>query len=155
LDKVRIYVYVEQKDAGYLKTNYPVEITLTEQSDVKIKAAITRIAGELDPKTRMMLTEIDLSNTNNQIIPGSYVQVHILSPAKSQLEIPREALVVRDGKYFVCMIGADTTIHSQQVKIGANSGDKITILEGITETEALALNVGAQLAEGQKVRIQQ
>ena len=154
LDKVRIYVYVEQKDAGYLKVGFPVEITLTERADVKIKATITRISGELDPKTRMMLTEIDLINSDDQVIPGSYVQVHIFTPQKSRLEIPREALVIRDGKYFVLNVAPDSTIHSQEIKIGENTGNKITVLNGITTEETFALNAGTSVDEGQKVRIQ-
>lgn len=154
LDKIRIYVYVEQRDAGFLKQNSPVEITMTERPDVKIKASITRIAGELDPKTRMMLTEIDLVNKENTVIPGSYVQVHILSPETPYLEIPREALVIKEGKYFIIRVGKDSTIHSQPVKIGTNAGDKVTILDGITEEELLALNVGLRLEDGQKVRFQ-
>jgi membrane fusion protein, multidrug efflux system len=154
LDKVRIYVYVEQRDAGFLKNDYPVVITMSEKPDVKIEASITRISGELDPKTRMMLTEIDLSNTTNQVIPGSYVQVHILSPDDSHLQIPRGALVIKEGKYFVLKVGADSTIHFSPIRIGENTGDLITVLEGLTAEDALALDIGESLEDGQKIRIQ-
>ena len=90
LDKVRIYVYVEQKDATYLKDGYPVEISLFENANGKIPATVTRISGELDPKTRMMLTEIDLDNSKNLVIPGSFVQVNIQSPGLPRLQIPRD-----------------------------------------------------------------
>jgi RND family efflux transporter MFP subunit len=154
LDKVRIYVYVEQRDAGFLRVGYPVDITLTERPEAKIKASLTRIAGELDPKTRMMLTEIDLSNTDDKVIPGSYVQVHILSPGAHLLQIPREALVIRANKYFVFKISAGNTLHLQSIKIGENTGDKIIVLEGLTEGDILALNIGDSLEDGQKIRIQ-
>jgi hypothetical protein len=38
--------------------------------------------------------------------------------------------------------------------IGENTGDKITILEGITEADTLAINVGDSQEEGQKVIVQ-
>jgi len=38
LDKIRIYVYVSQADAAFLKEGYPVILTMTERPDVKIKA---------------------------------------------------------------------------------------------------------------------
>ena len=154
LDKVRIYVYVEQKDASYLKVNYPVDILFFENVGKKIPATVTRISGELDPKTRMMLTEVDLDNSDNKVIPGSFVQVLIQSPGAPRLQIPREGLIIKEGKYFVAMITANSTLHFQQVKIGENTGDRITILEGIAEGETLALNIGDSLEEGQKVIVQ-
>ena len=154
LDRVRIYVYVEQKDAAYIKVGYPVDLLLFENSDSKIPASVTRISGELDPKTRMMLTEIDLDNSDRKIIPGSFVQVRIQAPGSPKLQIPREALVIKDSKYFVAIVTNDSAIHFQPVKIGENTGDRISILEGITESETLALNIGNGLEEGQKVIVQ-
>ncbi len=153
LDKVRIYVYVEQKDAAYLKDGYPVKISSFENPENKIEAKVTRISGELDPKTRMMLTEIDLDNSKHILIPGSFIQTTIESPGAATLQIPREALVIREGKFFVTSVTADSTIHFQPVKIGDNNGDRIVVLEGVAEGDMLALNVGESLQEGQKITI--
>ena len=151
LDKVRIYVYVEQRDASYMKAGYPVKISLFENPEEPIEATVTRISGELDPKTRMMLTEIDLDNKDNKVMPGSFVQVKIQSPGEPRLQIPREALVIKEGKYFVAITTKESTLHFQPIKIGENTGDKITVLEGITENDTIAINVGDSLEEGQKV----
>ncbi|NOT74045.1 MAG: efflux RND transporter periplasmic adaptor subunit [Cyclobacteriaceae bacterium] len=153
LDKVRIYVYVEQKDASYIKVGYPVEVVLFENATEKISATVTRISGELDSKTKMMLTEIDLDNKDSKVIPGSFVQIRIQSPGAPKLQMPREALIIKDGKYFVATLNADNAIHFQSVKIGENTGDKITVLEGVTDKETIALNIGDSLEEGQKVII--
>lgn len=147
-------MYVEQKDVSSLKLDYPADILLFENGDAKIPATITRISGELDPKTRMMLTEIDLDNSDKKVIPGSFVQVRIQLPGPSSLQIPREALIVKDGKYSVAMVTAKSTLHFQPVKIGENTGEKITIIEGIAEGDKLALNIGDSQEEGQKVIVQ-
>ena len=153
LDQVRVYVYVEQKDASFLKTGYPVEITLVENPDVKIAASITRITGELDAKTRMMLTEIDIANKDHVLIPGSYVQAHIRTPGATRLQIPGGALIIKGQKYFAPKIKAGV-LSFLPIQIGENTGDKITVLDGLKEGDTLALNIGESLVEGQKVRIQ-
>ncbi|PZF74792.1 efflux RND transporter periplasmic adaptor subunit [Taibaiella soli] len=154
LNKIRVYVYVAQNDAAFLQEGYPVTITMTEKPDMQIKATVTRIAGELDPKTRMMLVEIDLPNDKNEIIPGGYLQVTFQPSAQKHLMIPAEALVVRGNKYFVPVIGTGSQIHYQPVEVGNNDGSNVTILSGLTEGEQIGLNVSPELTEGQKIRIQ-
>jgi len=154
LDKIRIYVYVSQNDAAFLQEGYPVTITMAERPALRIKASVTRIAGELDPKTRMMLAEIDLPNTTDPIIPGSYLQVIFQAPEQKNLSIPSEALVVRGGKYFVPLISHDSTIHYQPVVVDNNNGVRVSIASGINTGDMVGVSVSAELPEGQKVRVQ-
>jgi membrane fusion protein (multidrug efflux system) len=155
LDRIRVYIYVEQAIADYLKIGYPVHISLLEKPDMIINGTITRIAGELDPKTRMMLVEIDLPNRDGQVIPGSYVNVKIQQPSTNGnlLQVPSEAIVIKDGKYTIPVIQADSTLRYQLVKTGDNDGSKVTILEGIQKGDLIGLNVGTSYDNGQKVRV--
>jgi membrane fusion protein (multidrug efflux system) len=157
LDKLRIYVYAEQRDASFLKIGDSVDITLTERPDVHVKATISRIAGELDPKTRMMLCEIDVENKNNMIVPGSYVQVHVKyvteQNPKKELNLPSVALVMHKDKTMVAVIDKDSVLHFKEVTISRNTGEKISISSGIDEGVRVALSVGESIIEGQKVRI--
>jgi membrane fusion protein (multidrug efflux system) len=151
---VRIYTYVEQKDASYIKEGYPVDLILFENSNEKIEASVTRISGELDPRTRMMLTEVDLDNKDAKVIPGSFVQVRIQSPGAPLLQIPREALIIKEGKYSVATVTSESTLHFQSIRIGENTGDRIVVLEGLNEGDTIALNIGDSQEEGQKVIVQ-
>lgn len=153
LDKIRIYIYVAQNDAEYMKEGYPATVTLTDKPDLKIPASITRISGELDPKTRMMLVELDLPNKDGTIIPGSYVQVHLNAPVSNDLSVPSEAIVIHGKSYFIPVIGADSSVHYQPVTIGNNDGVHATILSGVQKGELIGLNVSPSVAEGQKVRL--
>lgn len=157
LDRLRIYVYAEQKDAAFLKVGYAVDITLTENPDVHIKASVTRIAGELDEHTRMMTVEIDVDNKDQKIIPGSYVQVHITGPVSkdAKIEVPSTALVFHKDKSMIAVIDKDSVVHFRPIKVGENTGEKATILEGLENGEKVALNVGESILEGQKVRFDQ
>jgi len=157
LDRLRVYVYAEQNDAAFLKVGYAVDITLTEKPDVHIKGSVTRIAGELDEHTRMMTVEIDIDNRDQKIIPGSYVQVHITGPLdkNAKIEVPSTALVFHNAKAMVAVVGNDSIVHFKPVKVAENSGDKATILEGLSDGDRVALSVGESIIEGQKVRLDQ
>jgi membrane fusion protein, multidrug efflux system len=154
LDEIRIYIYVAQNDAEYMKDGYPATITIADKPDLKIPATITRISGELDPQTRMMLVELDLPNKDGVIIPGSYVQVHLNAPATNDLSVPSEAVVIRGKSSFIPVIGADSAVHYQEVTIGNNDGVHATVLNGVQKGELIGLNVSPSITEGQKVRLQ-
>jgi RND family efflux transporter MFP subunit len=155
LDRLRVYVYAEQNDAAFLRDGYAVDITLTEKPDLHIKGNVTRIAGELDEHTRMMTVEIDVDNRDQKIIPGSFVQVHITGPLdkNAKIEVPSTALVFHKDNAMVAVVGNDSTVHFKTVKVGENSGDKTTILEGLSDGDRVALSVGESVMEGQKVRL--
>ena len=157
LNKLRVYVYAEQKDAAFLKVGYPVDISLTENPDLHIKGSVTRIAGELDEHTRMMTVEIDIDNRDQKIIPGSYVQVHITGPLDkdAKIEVPSTALVFHKEKSTVAVLDSNNVIHFKPIKVGDNSGEKATILDGLKYGERVAISVGESIEEGQKVRLEQ
>jgi RND family efflux transporter MFP subunit len=152
LNRLRIYVYVEQKNADFIKPGCPVTITLADNPQFKLDATVTRTTGQLDEQTRMMTTEIDVDNSQNEITAGSYVQVHIHVPATDKLQIPSEALVVRGTKYFVATVDADSCIRFKPVEIAGNNGQSLVVSSGLNEGDRVALNVGESVNEGQKVR---
>jgi membrane fusion protein, multidrug efflux system len=154
LGRVRIYIYVPQIDAPFVQNGYPVTITSTDRPEWKLKATVTRVAGELDPKTRMMLAEIDVTNDKRELIPGSYLQVNLQTPDQQTLAIPSEALVVRGGKYFVPMIDSIHQLHYQPVSVGKNDGAFVSILSGVKKGDVIGLNVSPELKENQKVKLQ-
>ncbi len=154
LGRIRIYIYVPQIDAAFVHNDYPVTITSTDRPDWQLKAKVTRISGELDPKTRMMLVEIDVDNTKREVIPGSYLQIILQTPDQKNLSIPAEALVVRGGKYFVPVLDSLHQLHYQPVTVGKNDGSFVTIVSGVQKGDLIGLNVSPELAENQKVKLQ-
>jgi len=154
LGRVRVYIYVPQIDAAFVQNGYPVTITSTDRPSWQMKANVTRVAGELDPKTRMMLAEIDVDNSKRELIPGSYLQITLSAPSQKTLAIPSEALVIRSGKYFVPVIDSLHQLHFQPVTIGKNDGASVSILNGIQKGDLVGLNVSPELQENQKVKLQ-
>ena len=152
-DRLRIYVYLDQKSAAFVQNGDLAEITLTERPEVKVSAPITRISGELDVRTRTMLVEIDVDNASEVIVPNSFVQVQIKLKKTALVEIPMEALVSRDDKSFVAIIEKDDTIKFREVRIGDNDGIHCQIIGGLAVGEPVALNVGNNVIDGQHVKV--
>jgi RND family efflux transporter MFP subunit len=152
-DSLRIFAYLDQADAASAHRGTPATITLTERPGVKLAATISRVAGELDPKTRKMLAEIDLNNRDGAIVPGSFVQVRIDFPSTPQPQAPVEALLVRGGKTYVGTVDADAHVHLVPVVVSMNDGRALSFASGVTVGQRLALSLGSAIADGDRVQL--
>ena len=152
IDRLRVDVFVDQHDALYVEKDETVEITLTDRPDLKIQGTVSRVSGELDPRTKMLLTEIDLKNDDHRLVAGSFVQValHIKSPP--YVEAPVESLVMRNEKPFLTVVAKDNTITFKPVEIANNDGKMLWISGGIQAGELVALSIMDTVPEGGKVR---
>ncbi|MEO5968497.1 MAG: efflux RND transporter periplasmic adaptor subunit [Bdellovibrionia bacterium] len=153
VDRLRIYIYLNQRDATFVNIGDPVRITVAERPGFEVISCVTRISGELDTKTRMLLTEIDLDNKQNNFVPGSFVQVTLQLKTPSLIEIPIEALINRQGKTLAAYVKKDNTISYRDITLHSNDGQLVSLESGLEEGDTVALNLGDNLPEGSHVRI--
>jgi membrane fusion protein (multidrug efflux system) len=153
VSKLRIYIYLDQKDALYIKEGDSVSIRLPEQPDINIPATITRYTGEIDSKTRTLMAEIDLDNRKNTMLPGSFVQVAVKIKARPFLQIPSDALVMKGSQAFVAVVDANGILHFKPIDVADNDGRIIQLAGGLQAGETVALGVGDALKEGDKVQV--
>jgi len=151
---LRVYVYPDQRDAHFIRVGDPVVITRPERPELHLNASVTRISGQLDTRTRTMLTEIDFNNRSDVILPGSFVQVtlRVHQAGSGDLAIPSESLVMRNDKPFVAVVKPDNTIAFRPVVVGVDEGPRVRIVSGLQKGERIALNLGESLAEGSHVQ---
>lgn len=150
--KLRIGVFVEQRDVASVKVGDEVEIVDAANPDRKRKAQVSRTAGTLDPRTRTLFVEIDVDNSDRFLVPGSFVYVNMRLPVKSFLQIPVAAMFQRGGVQQVAVVGEDATLSFRPIKIASTDGAVINVLEGVKLGEKVGLNVSSELTQGAKVR---
>ena len=150
--KLRVGIYVEQRDVSAIKVGDEVEIEDAANPERRRKAKISRTAATLDPRTRTMFVEIDLDNSDQFLVPGSFVYVNLQLNMKSYLQIPVTALMQRGGTQQVAVIDSDSVIKFRPVKVATTDGNLINIIEGIKAGERVGLNIPNDMVENTKVR---
>lgn len=150
-DRLRVYVYVPQHDAGYVKVGDAALVTMPERPDVQIAAHVARRADELDVRTRMMLVEVDVDNRDGKIVAGSYVTVALTVSTPPEVVVPVEALVVNGQKASVFVLDGDT-VHARPVTVSDNDGSIVRLARGLREGELVALNLGDNVGDGARVQ---
>jgi len=150
-ERLRVYVYVPQHDAGFVKVGDRALVTLPERADVQIEGQVARRADELDPRTRMMLVEVDVDNRDGRIVAGSFVTVALTLATPPEIIVPVEALVLNGQKASVFVLDGDT-VHARPVVVSDNDGSTARLARGLRAGELVALNVGDNVADGARVQ---
>jgi RND family efflux transporter MFP subunit len=150
-NKLRVYVYVPQHDAAFVKIGDRAQVTMPDRADLEIEGRVTRRSDELDPRTRMMLVEVDLDNKDGRIVPGSFVTVTLTFATPPEIIIPVEALVLTGNKASVFVLDGDT-VHARPVTVSDNDGTIVRLARGLRAGELVALNLGDNVADGARVQ---
>jgi RND family efflux transporter MFP subunit len=150
-ERLRVFVYADQRDAPFIHVGDAAEITLPDRGEVRIHAKVARLAQELDARTRMMLTEVDVDNSDGRVLPGSFVNVTLSYARPQEVQVPVEALVMRDRRAFVPVIEGDI-VHYRAVEVADDDGATARLRRGLRVGEVVALNLGDQVAEGARVQ---
>jgi multidrug efflux pump subunit AcrA (membrane-fusion protein) len=130
-------------------------VRVPERPGFARQAHITRITAELAPRTRTMLTEIDVDNQDGAILPGSFVQVALQTKRPSLIEIPAEALALRGERPFAAVVDGTQHVHYRPVVIADDDGTTVRLQSGLEEGELVALNLGNDAQEGAQVQVVQ
>jgi RND family efflux transporter MFP subunit len=150
-ERLRTYVYVDQHDASYVHPGDRAEISLGDRREVRIEGTVSRRSDELDPRTRMMLVEVDVDNREGVLVPGSFVTVTLSFATPPLVQIPVEALVMRGKQAFVPVV-ADDVVHYRPVEVSDDDGTTARLKKGLKAGEWVALNLSESVADGSPVQ---
>jgi RND family efflux transporter MFP subunit len=149
VDTLRVYLYVPQSDAAFIRVGDPAELTFPEFPGRVFKGRVARFSRALDMASRTMLTEIDLPNPGGMLLPGMFGNVKLNRKQPRTFPIvPNEALVFRNEKPFVPVVTAENRLHLQPVTLGFDNGSEVQITSGLKGDETIALSVGQTVTEG-------
>ena len=117
-------------------------------------ATLLSTAEGIDVGSRTLLAEFMADNSNYELLPGSYTQVHLLLPiAGSIVRLPVNTLLFRAEGLQVGTIDNNGIVTLKSIKIGRDFGDEVEVISGVTSGEAVIVNPSDSLFTGQKVNV--
>jgi membrane fusion protein (multidrug efflux system) len=149
--KVRVYAYLQQVDVPFVNVGDVAEVSDASNPDRTKKAAITRMTGELEQRTRTMLIEIHIDNPDNFFVPGGFAYVTLHVPVKSYPQIPVTALLTRGNENVVAVLD-NNTVKFRPVKVASTDGAVVSLAEGLEPGEKIAINVPDEVTNGGRVQ---
>ena len=151
-DKLRVYVQVPENDVSSIKPDLTAELHFPQSPQQIVTATLARTADSLDPSTRSLTIELEVDNTDNAVLAGSYTDAHIKLPTpKNVIMLPVNTLIFRD-KLQVGVV-RDNHVALTHITLGRDFGKTVEVVSGLSEGDQVMINPPDSLADGQEVRL--
>ena len=152
VDRLKVYAYASQKDAGYINVGDHAEIRDGSRPDVRVQTSLSRTGVQLDARTRTLLLEFDVDNSKGTIVSGSFVQVSMNLKTPAYVEIPVGVLVFQANKPFAAVLAEGNKAGLRPIVIAESDGKIVKVASGVEEGERLILYGGGSLSDGSPVQ---
>lgn len=154
VDPLRVFTSVPQAYSPYIIVGHNATITLQEFPGEKFTAKIARTSEAITTNTRTLLTEVDVPNKDERLLPGSFGEVHfVVGSNVNKVTVPVNAMLFRAQNAQVAVVGADNKVQLRAISIGKDYGTTLEILDGVTVNDRVIINPPDSLEQGEEVRI--
>src|SRR5689334_1291121 len=153
-DPLRVYFRVPQEDAANIAVGQTFNVQVGAESAKTYPGKVISTSGAVSPDSRTMLVQLQVDNSKNEILPGSYATVRVPQVALGKLvTLPDNTLIFREKSVQVGVVDAKDVVQLRDVKIGRDFGVQSEILSGVTESDRVIVNPSDSLATGTTVRV--
>jgi len=153
--KVRLETALPEKDGVLAKPGQPVRVMLESNQGKPLETVVSRTAGALDPATRTMAVQADLTNAAESFLPGMYAKVSVgVERHENALLLPRAAVFFEKGKPSV-FIPEDGKARKKSIQTGFDDGMNVEIINGLDEGQSVLVPGKTPLTDGQLIKVAQ
>lgn len=127
---------------------------ITSDQAAETTGTVRIVTPEVDPETRLGVARISLS-AGSGLKPGMFARAEIDAGAQPALAVPSPAVVFRENRPGVYVIGANNAVRFQPVVQGPRVGGLVAISSGLQPGQRVAVQGAGFLGEGDLVTIGQ
>ena len=149
-DPLRLQLGVPERSAHEVRAGQLVRVTIEGDSTVH-EGRVVRLSPAIAEGTRTLAVEASLPNADGRLRPGTFARADIVVSEASGLVVPESAVIVFAGVEKVLTV-KDGAAHEARIRTGAHDGDRVEVLEGLSDGAVVILNAGA-IAAGAPVTV--
>ena len=152
IDTIRVFCDVPENDVPYLQVGDSAIVKPYGFAGKPFLGTVTRFSLRLDPETRNMRTEIDLSNPEERLYPGMYAEVSLeMNRRPDALTVPATAVGSDSVGNFVYTL-TDNRITRLAINIGLTDSGRIEVTGGLSEETPVVTTIQGAPPPGTAVR---
>src|SRR5438094_1614603 len=140
-DPLRVYFRIPQEEATNIANGQTFDVQVGAQSAKTYPGKVISTSGAVSPDSRTMLVELQVDNSKNEILPGSYAKVRVPEVALGKLvTLPDNTLIFRGKNLQVAVVDEKGAVQLRDVRIGRDFGVQSEILSGVSESDKVIVN---------------
>jgi len=152
--RLRVYVQVPEPFAPQTRPGVEAQLHFNEHPGTVYPAKVTRTSQALDPALRTLQVELLVDNSQGELFPGSYAEVHFRLPGKtSTLRIPATALVFRAPGLQVATVQQNNRVKLKSIDEGRDFGTAVEVVNGLAADDVIIVNPPDSIADDEQVRV--
>jgi RND family efflux transporter MFP subunit len=152
---MRVFVNVPEVYSEAIAPGVRATMEVASLSNRQFTGTVTRDSHAIGMNSRTLLTEVDVPNTKGELFPGAYAQVHFHLALKAiPLVLPGNTILFQAQGPQVGVVNSQNQVELRKVTLGRDFGNKVEILNGISQAEAVIDNPPDYLVDGMSVAVQ-
>jgi RND family efflux transporter MFP subunit len=152
---MRVYVNVPEVYSDTIAPGVRASMEVASLSNRQFTGTVARDSHAIGMNSRTLLTEVDVPNPKGELFPGAYAQVHFhLSLKAVPLVVPGNTILFQDQGPQVGVVNSQNRVELRKVTLGRDFGNRVEILSGISQTDAVIANPPDYLVDGMSVSVQ-
>jgi RND family efflux transporter MFP subunit len=137
-----------------LALGQPVEVWLSDNSEIRATGKIREISPQADPVTRNYQVKIELANPPAGMFLGATVVGRVNLRADSLIEIPSTALTMIGDRPAAWLVDPkDLRVHRREIAVARYTPDSVIVETGLQSGERIVTAGVQELHEGQLVKL--
>jgi len=152
---MRVYVNVPEVYSELMAPGVGASMEVASLSNRQFSGTVARTSHAIGMNSRTLLTEVDVPNRTGELFPGAYAQVHFhLSLKAVPLVLPGNTILFQAQGPQVGVVNSQNRVELRNVTLGRDFGNRIEILSGISQPDAVIPNPPDYLVDGMSVAVQ-
>jgi RND family efflux transporter MFP subunit len=140
LSSVWVIADVFEQDIGLVKTGAKATLRINAYPDKFFEGKVAYVYPTLASETRTIPVRIELPNPGGLLKPGMFAQVELPTTGKGPvLTVPTSAVIDSGVRRIVLIESGEGRFEPREVKLGARSDDRVTVLDGLREGERVVV----------------
>ena len=148
ISRLRLVAAVPEEHTSAIAHGANVQFRVPAFADRAFTGKIARNSHTVDPKTRTMSIELDVSNSDGALAPGMYATVSWpVRRSQAALYVPRTAVVTTSERTFVVR-NREGRAEWVDVKKGAADGELVEVIGSLRSGERIVKRATDEIREG-------
>mgnify|MGYP000894732837 CR=1 FL=1 len=149
-NKLQWEASVSSRHLGVLEPGKKVLLHIN--NDISVSGTVRQQSPSLNEQTRQAIVYVDIV-PDSQVKAGMFVKGDFQLGAHKVIALPRQALVLRDGFYYVFVLGDQARVALRKIEIGQSLPDGVEVLSGLDSGETIVVKGARFLEDGDTVRV--